>query len=427
MARHDVIVIGGGFAGLSAAVALRDAGREVLLVEARDRVGGRVESRVLADGRRVDTGGQFLCEDMPEVMALARANGKTFVKTYLDGDIVFRPPIPPERGYAALDGIDALRERMRAWDLSDPATRTLSAAEWLALQEDIDEDVRNGFLRLVDGLWCRSASEVSFVYLASSDRRITNETFELEFFLDESMHGLADDLAAKLGDRLLLGSPVTRIRHGDDGVRVFCGERCFEAADVIVAVPPVMARRIAFEPALPDRLRGALKAWASGEVIKLLFRYPRPFWRERGLSGTVMWSEPRGLYACDVGRNDSQGALVVFIGGPEARRWHERGEPALRAFLIEQLTAALGDEAANPVEIECRDWVDDAWSGGAYSDVIVDVHSTDAEDVLREGLPRIRFASSELSLSFPGYIEGAIAAGKAVARELLDLRAANAS
>jgi len=82
---------------------------------------------------------------------------------------------------------------------------------------------------------------------------------------------------------------------------------------------------------------------------------------------------------------------------------------------------ALGEEAGRPSEIELRDWVDDAWTGGAYSDVIIDLHSADAEDILRQGLPNLQFASSELALSFPGYIEGAIAAGKQIAQKLQTL------
>jgi monoamine oxidase len=310
---------------------------------------------------------------------------------------------------------------MRAWDLTDPDVQALTVADWVASQ-DVDDDVRNGFLRLVEGLWCRSASDVSFVYLASSDRRITNEVFELEYFLAETMHALAEDLAVKLGDRLVLGSPVARIRRGEDGVTVFCHERSYEAARAVVALPPVMARRLQFEPPLPGDLTRALKAWGSGAVIKGLVRYPRPFWRRRGLSGSIIWREPKGLFACDVARDDGEGAIVVFIGGPEAGRWHDRGEAALRTFVVERLTAALGEEAGGPSGIEFRDWVDDAWSGGAYSDVIVDLNSTDAEDVLRQGLPNLHFASSELAMSFPGYIEGAIAAGKDIAQKLQNLR-----
>ncbi len=100
--RADVAVVGAGFTGLVAAHRLREAGRSVLLLEALPRVGGRVESAVLATGRVVDTGGQFLCEDMPEAMALARRFGKTFVETRFDGQRVVQPPQPPARGRPGL-------------------------------------------------------------------------------------------------------------------------------------------------------------------------------------------------------------------------------------------------------------------------------------------------------------------------------------
>lgn len=418
MSKYDVIVIGGGFTGLSAATALAEAGVDVVLLEARDRVGGRVESKILPDGLRVDTGGQFFCEDMPVVTALAAAHGKTFVRPYIDGEVAFLPPIPAERGYAIWDEVIALRDRIAEADLDDPTITALTVSQWVAKQ-DASPEAKAGVLRLVDGLWCRSPDEISFAFLASNERRITNEQSELEFFLSETMHSLAEDMAVALGSKVRLNSPATRILHAAENVEVFCGEQSFSASRVILAVPPVMARRLAFDPALPSPLKKALLAWESGDVIKVLVRYDKPFWRGRDLSGTVMWSEPQGLYACDVSRGEAQAALVVFIGGPAAFEWHGRDQDDLKGFIREQLAAALGEEAANPLDITMRDWVGDRWSGGAYGDTIIDVHATDAEAILLQGVPGIRFASSELSPSFPGYIEGAIVAGRDAAAEIL--------
>jgi monoamine oxidase len=418
MPQHDVIVIGGGFTGLSAAVTLAEAGRDVILLEARNRVGGRVESKTLADGRRLDIGGQFLCEDMPEVMALAKAHGKTFVRSYVDGDATFQPPIPAEQGEAIYDEVWAMRDRLAEIDPDDPSVTGVTVSEWVARQ-DLRDEVRDGFLALVKGLWCRSPDEISFAYLASNERRITNEVSELEFFLAETMHSLADDLAAKLGSRLLLNCAATRIAHSAAGVEVFVGEQRFSARRVIVAVPPVMARRLTFEPALPARLTKALSAWESGHVIKALVRYSRPFWRERGLNGMVVWREPQGMFACDGSSSSDHGVLVVFMGGPLAFEWHGRGNAAVERFIVEALTKALGETAGQPLDVSLRDWVDDTWSGGAYSDAIVDLQATDAEAVLIEGVPSIRFACSELSPSFPGYIEGAIIAGKNAASDIM--------
>jgi monoamine oxidase len=418
MSKHDVIVIGAGFTGLTAANELRDAGLDVLLLEARDRVGGRVESTVQKDGLRIDSGGQFICEDMPEVMALSKVHGKTLIRAFDHGEVVFRPSIAIDRSDEIYGQVDALRDRIAEIDLADPAIAAMTVSEWIATQ-DIDADVAQAFSALVKGLWCLSPEEISFVYLASNQRRMTNTVSELEFFLAETMHSLADDLAAKLGDRLKLDSAVTRIVHSEGGVEVHCGAGRFEAAEVIIAVPPVMARKIAFEPPLPASLTTALSAWTSGQVTKARIAYSKPFWRDRDLSGTVVWSDPQGLYACDASHGKDNAALVVFIGGPLALEWHRREHAELKAFLLDALATALGAEAGEPIEISLRDWVDDAWSGGAYSDLITDVHASDAEQAMLAGTSSIRFASSELSPSFAGYIEGAIVAGKATAKAVV--------
>lgn len=416
--RHDVVVIGAGFSGLAAATELLQAGRDVVLLEARDRVGGRVESMRLKDGARIDTGGQFLCRDMTELVGLARAHGRDIIMAHAEGDGVFQPPIPLRRGYEIWAGVDALRERIIHLDPTDPALAGLTVSQWVAQQKEIDPDVAAAFLRLVEGLWCRSPDEVSFAWLASSDARITNEHSEMEAFLAGTMHALAEDLATALGGRLLLSSPVERIEHAAGRAVVHCGRRRFEAARVVLCVPPVMASRIAYDPPVPAAVARAFAAWGTGDVIKLFIRYETPFWRARGLAGTVMWSAPHGLYACDASR-DGVAGLVMFIGGRFARHWHGRLEAELQAYVHDRIVEALGEEAGRIVEMAIRDWTDDPWSGGAYGDDVVDPDAGDAEAPLREGFGPVRFASSELSPSYPGYIEGAIIMGRLAAGEAL--------
>lgn len=414
--RHDVIVIGAGFSGLAAATELMQAGRDVVLLEARDRVGGRVESIRLADGARIDSGGQFLCRDMKELVGLARAHGRDIAMAYAEGDGVFQPPIPLHRGYEIWAGVDALRERIIHFDPADPALAGLTVSQWVAQHREIDPDVAAAFLRLIEGLWCRSPEEVSFAWLASADARITNQYSEMESFLGGTMHALAEDLARALGDRLQLSSPVSRIEHAVGRAIVHAGDRRYEAARVILCVPPVMASRIAYDPPVPPAVAQAFAAWGTGDVIKVFIRYAEPFWRRHGLAGTVMWSAPHGLYACDASRDGISG-LVMFIGGRFARHWHDRPEAELGAYIRERLIEALGEEAGQITEMAIRDWTDDTWSGGAYGDDVVDPDAGDAESPLRQGFGPIRFASSELSPSYPGYIEGAIVMGRLAARE----------
>lgn len=416
--RTDVVIVGAGFTGLSAAHELKKAGIGFVVLEARDRVGGRVEARPNGLGELVDSGGQFLCEDMPELMALVSARGRTLVETYVDGEFLAQPPMTEaqaERTYAASM---AIRERMNRIPPDDPAIAGLTVADWLGRQHD-PQDVKAAFRSMIEGLWCQALQKIPLWHLIDNDRRITNEVTELQYFVRETMHALADDLAGDLGDRLRLGMPVSSVERRSEGVRVVTATGSIEARAVLVAVPPVMASRIEHSPPLPDTLAKALGAWQSGTVIKVLVRYARAFWRDRGLSGMVFWRDLPGLFACDVSKDDDHAALVVFIGGPLALRWREFSDAALRGELTARLEAAFGTDATAVLDISWRDWTDDRWSGGAYSDLIADVTATNAERTILDGAPPVYFAASELSPSFPGYIEGAIVAGRIAARKII--------
>lgn len=413
MRQADVVVVGAGFTGLAAVQALRAAGLDAVVLEARDRVGGRVESMVNGLGERIDTGGQFLCRDMPVLMALVRHLDGVLVETPDAGEPVAQPLMSmPEldRSYAASMG---LRDRMIA-TIEAGVFSAANVAEWLAAQPDA-ADAKAGFRSMMEGLWCQPLELMPLWYLADNDRRVTNEVTELQYFLGGTMHGLAERFAQSLRGCLHLASPVRAVEHDAEGVRVTAASGPWRARAAIVAVPPVAASRLGFTPALPSALARALAVWRSGTVVKALVRYERAFWHDSGRSGMVMWRDVHGLFACDASRDAVHPALVVFVGGPLAVTWGRKGEAGVRAEIIERLVAALGPEAGRPLDILMRDWTDDPWSGGGYSDVVIDTGAIEAEATLRAGAWPLLFASSELSPSFPGYIEGALIAGRAVA------------
>lgn len=415
--RTDVVIVGAGFTGLSAALELRKAGIDVVLLEARDRVGGRVEAIRNGLGERIDSGGQFFCEDMPEVTALAASRGKAFVENYVNGDFITHPSLSVEEAERTYHGAMAIRERMNAIEPDDPSIAGMSAAAWLERQHD-PTDAKTAFRSMIEGLWCLAMDKVPLWYLIDNDRRITNEVPELQYSLLETMQSLAEDMVGDLGDRVWLNEPVTRIEHGPQGVRAVSAGSSIEARKVLVALPPATAAKLDFAPALPPALAKALGVWESGAVIKILVRYPTPFWRERDLCGMVMWRDLPGLFACDASKDAQHAALVVFVGGPLALRWRPLADAALRAEVTARLVDALGPEAAGIIDFSQRDWIDDRWSGGAYSDLIVDVTARDAERTIRAGAAPVHLASSELSPSFPGYVEGAIVMGRIAAKQI---------
>ncbi|WP_428429412.1 flavin monoamine oxidase family protein [Pararhizobium sp.] len=408
-----MIVVGAGFTGLSAADALVAAGLDVIVLEARDRVGGRVERTAFADGVAMDTGGQFICDEMPNVIALTRRFGMSLVETPLQGAFLVQPQALADTGSSFAES-GRIRARGNRIDPRDPAIAGLTVGEWLARQSD-PPGAKASYQAMVEGLWCRPIEEIPLWYLIDNDRRTISNGNELQYFAEGTIHVLAEALAATLGPRLRLGTPVLHITRTDGSVLVTRGNGdVLTARQMIIAVPPVMASRIVHVPELPKPLDGALAAWKSGTVIKALVRYERPFWRDRGLSGMIMWRDTLGLFACDVSSAQTT-ALVVFAGGPLAVEWSGRGRVFIEVEIRRRLVDALGEAAADVTGLLIRNWVSDPWSGGGYSDVIADLQAYDTEDILRAGAPPVHFASSELASSFPAYIEGAIVAGREAA------------
>lgn len=424
----DVVIVGAGFTGLSAANALIDAGIDVQVLEARDRVGGRVEPLLNGLGELIDSGGQFVCDDMPELMALVRSHGKTLVSSYLEGDFVTQPILSGTDAERLDIAAMAIRDRMNEVDLSDTSGTGLTVAAWLDRQDD-SAPAKAAFRAMIEGLWCRGLAEIPLWYMVRNDQRITNESFELQYFVAETMHSIAVGLATKLGAGLQLGRPVAAIMRNAHGVVVTTADgKELAARAAIVAAPPATAARIVYQPGLPANLAEALDAWQSGNVIKVMLRYDHPFWRDNGLSGMVMWTDPSGLFALDTSNGANRAAITFFVGGPLAQQWSAQSATWLRNEAVSRLASALGPDAARPLDVTIRNWVGDRWSGGAYSDLILDPTATDAEDILRAGAPPLFFACSELSPSFPGYIEGAIVAGRQAATEVANwLQSASAT
>ena len=415
-------VVGAGFTGLAAARELQRSGIDFVLFEARSRVGGRVEAATNHLGEAFDVGGQFFCEDMVEITALSRAYGKSLLAPPKGGDTMAQPA-PHGRHDAGQiwAGSASMRRRMRLLDPQDPSLARLSVADWVRVQDD-DPSAKAMFLSLVEGLWCFPPDRMPIWYLIDNDRRITNKVPELQYFLRETMYSLAVDLGRELGGRLKLDRAVEQIKMHGSNIRLITKEQSFDAGQVIVAVPPRMANRISYDPPLSPRTTRALAAWRSGSVVKLFLRYRTSFWRAANLSGSVVFLKPPGLFACDISADGDHPTLVVFVGGGTAMEWAGLGEEGLKDAVLSRLEPALGPEVREPLAVVMRDWSNDAWSGGGYSDVI-DMGTTeiDTENVLTDGPFGIIFSASELSPSFPGYIEGAIVAGKAAARRAIRL------
>lgn len=441
--RVDVAIVGGGFAGLAAAAALRGAGAQVAVLEARDRVGGRVWSREVG-GARFDLGGQWVGPGQERLAALAARLGVATFPTYAngaklldDGVTVSRyqgtipalGPLELAELHFALRRIDRLTERVSA---RDPAATPHAARLDSMTVADQARRIRSPRVRAlletaIGTIFGVESSEMSLLWFLAYLRAGGGlmKLCEIEGGAQErrfvgGAQTIADRWAAEL-DVVATGAPVRRIvQRGGTGpggeVVVTTDRGAIAASRAIVAVPPPLAARIELEPAAPGRRDQLVQRQAMGAIVKLVVAYERPFWRERGLSGeaVALRGGPVSLAFDNCSHDLRQPALLAFVQAEPARRW--TGEvPAVLA----QLARWFGDEALRPAAVAAVDWTSEPWSRGCPVAVAGPRALTSTATTLREPVGRVHFAGTETATEWTGYIEGALESGERAAREVL--------
>jgi monoamine oxidase len=233
---------------------------------------------------------------------------------------------------------------------------------------------------------------------------------------------ICERLARQLGPRVKLRTPVRRIVVGKGGVRVESRRYVITAKRVIVAVPPTLAGRIRYSPALPAGRTQLTRAMPQGTLLKVTAVYDRPFWREQGLNGTaVSLSGPVNATFDDSPPDGSPGVLFGFVGGDEARRHRGRSRAARRAAVLENFADYFGPQAMSAERYFETDWPGARWSRGGPVGIAGPGVLLNHGPALRQPVGRIHWAGTETSNYWNGYMDGAVRSGKRAAREVLDL------
>ncbi|KWX66517.1 amine oxidase [Mycobacterium sp. NAZ190054] len=442
-----VVVIGAGLAGLTAAVELTAAGADVVVLEARDRVGGRMHGVPVADGVAGDGGAAYLGVRHTELLRLIDRHGLKLASTAMAGESTFLigdhrtttpSRVPPLDAIALgdlFDRLDALVEHVRPeapW-LTPGAERLdrLSAARWLA-EEVRRPDARTFFPLFLGEMMAADPAAISVLHMAFYLRsgggiRYLNafEGGAQQWRIDGGAHLLCESLAAQLGSRVRLRQPVRSVDQDDDGALVRCvsdndGARSDYRADrVIVAIPPLLAQRIEFRPGLPAPRATAVTG--RGCAIKVHLGFPAPLWRDRGLSGwSVSTGGPLLSTVDDSPPDESAGVLTGFVTGEVASEFS-------KLSTADKKTAAMAHARrlfpALPAPARCTvtDWLAEKYSRGCYAALFGPGDWLRLGPTLTEPHGRVHWAGTETSLEFFGLMEGAIRSGQRVAAELTDI------
>ncbi|MFN0181489.1 MAG: flavin monoamine oxidase family protein [Gemmatimonadales bacterium] len=422
----DVAIVGGGLSGLVAAAELTGRGAEVVVLEAKTRVGGRTLNQALPGGAVVDAGGQWVGPTQDAVLALAEQLAVPTFKTYtgraegtLDDSAAFSvemlgvvgefqssmTTLPIEAPWSA--------PRAAEWD-------ALTIADWIASRKLGPATI--GRLRTaVSATLGGSLDQVSFLCWLSHLRSAGG------FRMVEGVEGAARErrlvggaqrlslaLAERLGPKVLLGSPVGRIIQKADRVEIRTRVAIIEARRVIVAMSPLDASRIEFLPALPADRQELMAQWKLAPGYKAHLVYPTPFWRAAGFNAISVGAAKARLTFDSSPPEGGPGVIVVF--GDRAAL--PRNKSQRQAALTEDLVSTFGSAVLRPTAFFEQDWSEDPWNGGCASPLSPGLLSKVGAS-LRRPVDRIHWAGTETSERWNGYLDGAVRAGQRAAGEVL--------
>ncbi|NUQ78561.1 MAG: flavin monoamine oxidase family protein [Polyangiaceae bacterium] len=441
----DVVVIGAGLAGLTAARELVRRGRSVVVLEARDRVGGRTLSHTTSLGDVIDLGAQWIGPTQDRMEALCKELGvETFPQhnkgtkiLSLGGSISTYEGSIPALPIFSLLSLDRTIKRLEALCREVPLEaphRAPRAAEWDGMTVESWKRANVSTWRTravvdvaVGAVFAADPSEISFLhflfYLRSGGGllRLTEITGGAQQTrIVPGAQTISKRLAEGLGERVRIEAPVRSIRQDGAGVVVRSDRGCHRAKYCIAAVPPALAGRIDFDPPLPAIRDQLTQRMPLGSVAKHIAIYKKPFWRERGLSGeAVVDKGPIKVVFDDSPADGSHGALLGFLVGSDARGWGRRPMEERRRAVLDEFARLFGPEARACEEHIEKDWGEEVWSRGCFAGLMAPGTWTSFGEALREPAGRIHWAGTETAVRWNGYMEGAVESGERAAKEVL--------
>ncbi len=438
----DVVIVGAGVTGLIAATRLSAEGYRVRVLEARDRVGGRLWTDEI-DGQMYELGGQWVSPDQDALLeTLAELELETYPR-YREGESVyvdregrarrFTGDIFPagaeteaeiERLVEMIDELSAQVDPDSPW--THPSAHEwdhVSFDAWLARQSDDAEARTNVALFVAAAMLTKPAHAFSLLQalLMAASAGGFSHLVDADFILDRRVVGGLQRVPLELAARLAagtvrLGSPVRRIEWEAERAVIRTDSEAYEARRVILAVPPTLYDRVDFSPPLP-RLRQQLHQHQSfGFVIKVHLTYDTPFWRAEGLSGTAFSPFQLVHEAYDnTNHGETQGTLVAFVSDEQADRLFGLTTQQRRAEIVDSLASYFGDRAREPRVYYESDWGAEEWTRGAYGTSYDLGGLTRYGAMHNEPVGPILFGSSDLAGHGFQHVDGAIRVGRRLA------------
>jgi len=443
----DVAVIGAGLAGLVTARDVAAAGLDVLVLEARNRVGGRLLNAPLpgADGEIVEAGGQWVGPGQDRIASLITELGLATFPTYDTGDKLaelrgsrtryggrvprLNPAVIADIGQSQVRLDRAARRVPLDAPWTAPGAARLDGqtfATWLNRRAATASG--RAFSRLItEAVWAAEPEDVSalwalfYIHSGGGVDSLINTTGGAQ--QDRIVGGsqrIALELAAALGGRVVTGAPVTEIAWDESGVVARAGGTRARARRAVLAVPPPLAARLRFQPGLPAERDQLTQRMPMGWTIKVNVVYDEPFWRADGLAGQANSDvRPLGTVFDNTPPAGRPGVLVGFFEGAHAQVAAGLGAKERRDLAVADLVAYFGPRAGNPAAYLELDWAAEEYSRGCYGAFATPGTLTRYGRSLRPPIGPLHWAGTETAMRWAGYMDGAAESGQRAAREVI--------
>ena len=450
--RTDVCIVGAGFAGLSAAHRLSQAGAKVIVLEARNRVGGRSWTVSHKDGAWVDYGGQWVGPTQDAILALIKEMGgetyptpnfgKTLQRAISKADEYYRlegdgDNSHPDAGianaaFALVDKLAGEMDPAAPWSHPDAERLdSITLAEWMRQSFD-SADVRRYLASEVGSVPCASPEEISMLQLCWLIRACNGLKM---LFSDEGgaqqdrviggTQPVARRLAQRLGGAIKTGQPVRRIEWREHGAIVYSDQLRVAARHVIVAIPPHLAGAIEYDPSPPTRRVQVTQRWPQGLAIKVQMIYREPFWRQDGLNGTSYdHISPMGETA-DSGvpaRYSQSGILTGFVYADHARKVSLLPAAERKKLLLGEVAKRFGPKALEPVSYHELNWSMQQWTRGCFTGFLTPGATVLFNSAVRDPVGPLHWGGTETATAWPSFIDGAVRSGQRAADEIIKIR-----
>ena len=437
----DVVIVGAGFAGLSAARDLVRLGHDVVVLEGRDRVGGRSSTATIA-GVPVDLGGTFVGPTQDAVIALAKELGCETVPTYSRGKNLirwhgkvrsYRSTIPKLSIIELLD-VSRIQWRFdrvsRRVPVKDPWTSPIADIldsktmdEWLRYVH-ASASTRNLMAIMARVTWGAEPDEVSMLHAVryvkaagALGRMLDVEGGAQQDRFPGGTQQIAIRIAEELGERVVLKAVVHGIARHPDGTLTVTSDRGEVAAKaVIVAVPPAHRAAVAFDPPLPPEYEKLTEHWPQGNLSKAYVAYETPFWRTDGCSGEALSDEGPVFITFDVSPSDA--GPGILLGFTDARTFDPMPAEERRALALDGFATLFGESARHPIDYLDHCWGTEKFAPGGPTAAVPPESWTTYGPWLRRPVDGIHWAGTETADEWTGFLDGAVRSGKRAADEV---------